>query len=258
MEIWDAHVHLGMPDIDELRPDQRDIELGSCDRLIKDMDRNNITRSLIFPTAAVGRQYEERNDEISTCVKSHPGKFIGFARVNPRLGTIAIEEVKRAATKLGLRGLKLHPETEQFRPDHEVHKPMFETITQLGLIVLIHSAPLGGTGGARAPVYSSPFYIERIAQRFPKLKIILSHLNEDSLIVMERNQNMYADTAQAPHTTTIRHALEMGFEDRICFGSDWPYASGQKFEIFRVKEAVLEENIRKKIFYKNLKSLLAS
>lgn len=251
MEIWDAHVHLGLPYIDELRPDKKVFELGSCERLIADMDRNNITRSVIFPTASVGREYEKSNDEISTCVKRSPNKFIGFARVNPRLGAIAVKEVKRAATRLGLKGLKLHPEIEAFRPDHEVHKPLFETATKLGLVILIHSSPCG-----RAPVYSSPFYIERVAQSFPKLKIILAHLNEDSLIVMERNPNLYADTAITPHTTTIRHAVEVGFEDRVCFGSDWPYGSGSKFEAWKVEEAVPEESTREKIFYKNLKGIL--
>ena len=251
MEIWDVHVHLGLPYLDELRPDKKVVERGSCERLIEDMNRNNITRSLIFPTASVGRQYEKSNEEVSACVKSHPDKFIGFARVNPRLGEISVEEVKRAATQLGLKGLKLHPEIESFRPDHEVHKPLFETLVKLGFVVLIHSAP-----STRAPTYSSPFYIERVAQSFPKLKIILAHLNEDTLIVMDRNPNIYADTAITPYVPTIRHAIDFGFEDRICFGSDWPYGSGPKFEIWKVKEAIPEENMREKVFYKNLKGLL--
>ena len=63
MEIWDAHVHLGTPYIDELRPDKGIVEKGTCEKLVVDMDDNKIKRSLIFPTANVGREYEKSNDE---------------------------------------------------------------------------------------------------------------------------------------------------------------------------------------------------
>jgi len=250
MEIWDAHVHMGLPFADELSPDKKEYEYGGCERLLGDMEENNVTKSLIFPTASVGRLYEKSNDEIAACVEKHPDKFIGFARVNPKLGVIAVKEVVRCATRLGLKGLKLHPLIEQFRPDHESHKPLYETLVKHDMVATFHSLPL-----SRGPPYSSAFYIERVAQNFPKLKVILAHLNEDTLIVMDRNPNIYADTAITPHVKTIRHAVELGFEDRVCFGSDWPYGSGPEFEIWKVEKAAPEENVREKIFYKNLESI---
>ena len=61
MEIWDAHVHLGAPYADELSPSKKTYEHGGCERLLQEMEINKITRSLIFPTANVGRQYEKNN-----------------------------------------------------------------------------------------------------------------------------------------------------------------------------------------------------
>jgi predicted TIM-barrel fold metal-dependent hydrolase len=250
MEIWDAHVHLGTPYIDELRPDKGIIEKGACEKLIVDMDDNNIKGSLIFPTANVGREYEKSNDEVAACARSHPDRFIGFARVNPRLGSISVEEIRRATTKLGLNGLKLHPEIESFRPDHEAHRPIYELACELGLPLLIHTDP-----STRAAIYSSPFYIERVAQKFPDLKIIMAHLNGDCLIVMERTPNLYAETSLSS-IKTIKTAIEIGFEDKILFGTDYPYGNGHKFEIWKAKEATPEDRKREKLFNLNLKKLL--
>jgi len=167
MDIWDAHTHIGRPYIDEIRPDTTKYQSDTCERLIADMRRNNITKSLIFPTASV--HYEACIEEIANCVERFPDQFIGFARVNPRLGALCLKQVERAH-QLGLKGLKLHPDIESFRPDHETYKPLYELLIELHFVVLIHSDPSN-----RTHLYSSPFYIERVAQNFPELPIIMAH-----------------------------------------------------------------------------------
>jgi predicted TIM-barrel fold metal-dependent hydrolase len=57
------------------------------------------------------------NDFVAGCVRAHPEAFLGFASVDPHKGVAAKTELERAVRDLGLRGLKLHPTAQGFRPD---------------------------------------------------------------------------------------------------------------------------------------------
>src|SRR5215204_3532055 len=45
------------------------------------------------------------NDVIANAVKAHPDVFVGFGIVEPQLGEVAREEIKRCAEELGLKGI---------------------------------------------------------------------------------------------------------------------------------------------------------
>ena len=65
------------------------------------------------------------NDFIADCVRRHPDVFIGFASVDPWKGNWALDELRRAVTDLGLRGLKLHPSAQAFAPnDRHLLRPV--------------------------------------------------------------------------------------------------------------------------------------
>src|SRR3989304_6655371 len=49
------------------------------------------------------------NDWTASVVQKYPGRFIGFAMVDPKDGQKAVDEVTRGVQDLGLRGLKVHP-----------------------------------------------------------------------------------------------------------------------------------------------------
>jgi predicted TIM-barrel fold metal-dependent hydrolase len=49
------------------------------------------------------------NEYVAKSVKKYPNMLIGFALVDPQRGREAAEELKRCVTKLGIKGLKLHP-----------------------------------------------------------------------------------------------------------------------------------------------------
>lgn len=247
MEIWDAHVHLGKPHTDEIWvKDKSYFSVVDEKKLLKDMDSNGIDKAVIFPTQSVGMDYVESNSAIAEWAKKNPDKLFGFARVDPRLGSRSIEEIKRAA-EIGLIGLKLHPEIECFRPDHTAYENFYKTLIDENFILTIHSSTRESN--------SSPYIIEKVALKFPDLKIILGHLSSDALSVMERTENIWADTSLTGYKT-IKMAFEMSLEDRIVFGSDYPYANGPEFEIWKVRKAISEVSDQEKVFYKNLKRLL--
>ena len=45
------------------------------------------------------------NDYVAGVARQYPDRFIGFASVDPRKGTLAVQELERSVKELGLRGL---------------------------------------------------------------------------------------------------------------------------------------------------------
>ena len=113
LEIYDAHVHFGpstqwVPYIDPV---------VSIEDVLEAMKQHFVKKSIVFPNPHVGDKYPELNDLMKDAQKRHPDRIIGFGRVDPRRGEEAVSEIKRMH-ELGLKGVKLHPYVECFRPDH--------------------------------------------------------------------------------------------------------------------------------------------
>src|SRR5580693_1219125 len=79
------------------------------------------TLAVIFAIDAESRSGNRYvgNDYVADVVKKYPEQFIGFASVDPWKGAMAVRELERAVTELGLRGLKMMQITQAFFPNDE-------------------------------------------------------------------------------------------------------------------------------------------
>jgi len=237
MKICDAHVHLG-----KSGPWQPydDPTIHDSD-LVHLLDKYDVERAIVFPNPNVGDKYPEMNDYIAKSVRKYPKRLVGFGRVDPRRED-AIEELTRMKNDLGLTGLKLHPMVECFRPDHPFFDEFFQEVSKLNLPILFHT----GDG------FSSPGLISKIARRYPKLPIILGHLKEGALNIMEQFDDVYAETSG-----TLPDLIELAAdidENRILFGSDAPYYR-YPTQTAIVEAAKISQNAKKKIFRENFEKL---
>ncbi len=119
--------------------------------------------------------------------------------------------------------------------------------------------------------------IDIIARRFPRLKILMSHFSnpwwEEAWKISFSNANVYADLSGG---TAFRRSLDMWAQifspngdilvksfERLCFGSDVPYFSGEEMlfmpyiEFYeRLFEKIgLSEEYRKKVNFENAAKL---
>ncbi len=238
VEIYDAHVHLGPsgPWVPYVKPA---VETST---VIEAMDEAEISKSIVFPNPVPGDRYPELNDIIAQAVKDHPDRLIGFGRVDPRRGDEAVEEIYRCVEK-GLVGIKLHPFVETYRPDHEEFSSTFDAIYEEDLILLTH------TGGG----FSSPGYMKKVLKDREEMKVILGHLNEGCISVVDEYENVYADTSGC-RVYMLEYACEK-IPDGIVFGSDYPYLN---YEVQKtvVRAADISEDLKDMIFSSNLKGLL--
>ena len=182
---------------------------------------------LIYPTPQV-------NDDTATFVRAHPDKLIGFLTVHPHDPGV-LDEIERATQELGLRGIKLGPNYQNFDPLGAEAFRVFRRAEELGLPILLHQ----GTSPDRFADldFAHPRHIDRVAIAFPDLKLILAHMGHpwqvDCIAVIRKHPNVYADISAQfyrpwSYYNAFRLATEWGVLGKLLFGSDLPIATPQE------------------------------
>jgi predicted TIM-barrel fold metal-dependent hydrolase len=90
------------------------------------MDKHKIDMALVNAFAGV-----ITNEQLSQVIKEHKERLIGFAWIDKPLDKEeSVYEMEEAFSTLGLKGLKLHPGTQQFNPGG-VEDPYFHTYVSM-------------------------------------------------------------------------------------------------------------------------------
>lgn len=239
MPIIDVHSHVWQfPDHfndDFRRQAQRarpDVALDLTVRF-EDYERQSVpgVRTIVFGGKArlSGVWVDDRF--VAACVAQHPDKLIGFLSVDPTQDGWE-RELREGHQELGLRGIKLLSMYAGFRPDDERLDPLWNYATQHALPVLLHT---GTTFVAQAPLECTlPRHLDRVATRFPDVKLILAHLAHpyegECIAVIRKHPNAYADISALHYRPfQLYHSLmlvqEYGVWDKLLFGTDYPFTN---------------------------------
>ncbi len=179
--------------------------------------------------------------------------IIAFGSVHPQAEN-ALEELERIKSA-GLKGIKLHPEYQEFDIDDETVFPIYKKCVELGLIITFHTGKdLGYPDSLRA----NPDKILRVAEKFPDGKFVLAHfgssmMEDEVLEKLAGKIPYYMDTAFSAGYTEPGIALEIirrHGADKILFASDCPWASSKVTYDF-INSFDLTQDEKDKIFYKN-------
>ena len=204
------------------------------------------------------------NDHIAEGVRRHPDVFLGFGIVDPWMGKVALEEIRRIK-ELGLHGIgEFNPARQHFYPNDTRFYPLWEEAQKLGLPILFHSgmaaAGAGTPGGMGFKLkYGQPIYLDDVAADFPELKIICAHPSwpwqEEALAIARHKLNFYIDiSGWAPKyfPQELVHHMNSLLQDKVLFGSDWP-AIGVERWIEEFNQLNLRPEVRQKILLENAK-----
>jgi predicted TIM-barrel fold metal-dependent hydrolase len=174
------------------------------------------------------------NDQTAEFARAHPDKLIGFMSVHPE-DDDAVEEMERCVHQLGMKGMKLGPNYQNFDPLGEPAFRVFEAAQRMGLPIVFHQ----GTSPMRtAPIrYAHPLVMDEVAIAFPELRIVMAHLGHpwhiDTFAVIRKHPHVYADVSanfyrpyQQYHG--LRLATEWNVLEKLVFGSDYPVATPQE------------------------------
>lgn len=264
--IIDAHVHVG--DIRFLGKYRSYItylpeSLGDTfgpEILLKSMDELGIDKSVVFATKTHGLDFALANEEVARMVSSHEDRLIGFAVINPLQANKAVEELKRCAGDLGLKGVKLHPLSQGYRIYGAFHDSLVDLVvgeaTKLKLPIIIHSG---------SSVFSHPLHIALLANAFPEVPIIIAHFGsspesygftaEDALSAAKMHRNIFLETSKQPTLIIIKKAVETVGAERVIFGTDTPFGVPD-IELKKIKAMRLSEDQERLILGGNIARIL--
>ena len=236
----------------------------SVENLLKQMDEAGIEKSVLF--AMEGPILTAGNEFVANLCTEYPNRFIGFASVNPLLPK-ASYKLKRAIECHNLKGLKLHPPLQNFYPNDPAIWPVYQMASDLGIPVVFHvgSTPFGNMVKLKQ---ADPILIDDVANAFPGLKIVLTHLgtlwHNESFMITEKHPNVYIDTAAYPYELKelLNEKLIMRVgEKKFIFGTDFPMPyEGKLHRLKDFVECILELNIssdlKEQIFFSNFQTMM--
>lgn len=210
-----------------------------------------IDRFLVCSVATKVAQVRSINEFIERKCREYP-QFVGLAAWHQDVEDIG-EELDDIQSR-GLRGIKLHPDFQEFFIDDERMIPFYKEANRRGLPVLFH------TGDSRTD-FSSPRRLMRVLEKIPDFTCIAAHLGgytewEDARKEL-RGANVYVDTSSSLFALTpeqARRSIEHFGVEHTMFGTDFPMWDPVT-EVKRFLALGLSEEENRAIFYANFARL---
>ncbi len=227
MKIIDIHAHIYPDNIAQKATDSvrtfyegiGDPSLDGTESMLLDRGQKaGIERFVVLPVAIRPDRVKNINDYIYQRAQANE-KLIPFGTIHAAMDDLT-EEVDRLMD-MGVKGIKMHPDSQRFPIDDPRLFPMYEAV-QGRIPVMLH------TGDPRYD-YSHPLRLRRLLKLFPGLDVIAAHLGGYSMY--ETARELLYDTNCVMDISSSVVFLEPGIPEkyinlygaeRIAFGSDYP------------------------------------
>ena len=226
MELIDIHTHVyptaiarkaaaSIREFYQLNTHEMD---GTTDTLLKKGDEAGISRFVILPVAVRPDRTRHINDFILEQIAIQP-RFIGFGTIHAGMENIAGEA--EYIMEKELKGIKMHPDTQEFSIDDPRLFPAYEAIA--GKIPVIFHM-----GDPRYD-YSHPTKLRRVMDLFPKLQVIATHFGGYGMYEIAYEQlydkdcifDVSSSMMFMPDGVAEKYIGIYGAE-RMAFGTDYP------------------------------------
>lgn len=227
---------------------------GTAAALVASMDRAGIAVSVVCSVATGTAQFEPI---LRWCAAIASPRLLPFPSVHPAARDPA-DEVRRVAAA-GFRGVKLHPEYQDFFVDDPALGPLYSALEECGLIALFHAGhDIGFPDSDRA----APARLLAVHRSFPRLPIVASHLGGfrrwDEVADRLIGSGIWLDTSYSigriPEEL-LRTILLDHRPDRLLFGSDSPWED-QRSALAALRALDLSTELHERIMHVNARALL--
>lgn len=191
---------------------------GTAETLLKKGDEVGIDRFVILPVAVRPDRTRHINNFILEQVAIQP-RFIGFGTIHAEMEDITDEA--RYIMDQGLKGIKMHPDTQAFAIDDPRLFPAYEEI-QGKIPVIFHM------GDARYN-YSHPAQLRSVLDQFPKLQVIAAHFGgyrmyEEAYEFLYRKDCIFdvSSSMMFMKEGDAERYIRIYGAERMAFGTDYP------------------------------------
>lgn len=225
---------------------------GTAENLLKQGEKHNISNFVVHSVAVTPSHVQTINDYIASECEQH-SEFYGFGTMHAGFED-KIGETERLI-KLGLKGVKIHPDTQKFNMDDESMFELYDYLRQEEIPLLIHC-------GDYRYNYSHPKRLKNILNQFPGLTVIGAHFGGWSMCDLAYeylcDENCYLDTSSSFWMLGLKRAKElitMYGAERIVFGTDFPMWNVAS-ELENFLKIGLSDDDNELILHKNAEKIL--
>jgi aminocarboxymuconate-semialdehyde decarboxylase len=324
--IVDVHGHLAVPEADALLADEpglaaereaeraaftqhsRNVNLAQLERVkprltdparrIRDLDAMSVDVQLVGPMP-MHHYWADRglavrfartvNDAVAEHCRHSPDRLVGLATIPLQHPDIAVSELGRAVTQLGLKGIAVSTYVNGRELSDPAHEPIWETAAALGAVVFVH--PWGCTLGERlaadflantvgqpaeTTLALSRIIFAGVLDRHPNLRLLAAHGGGYLPTYIGRSDHAWQvrpdahGCAETPSAylkriwydslvytpRALEHLVEAAGADRVMLGTDHPFDMGVSDPVERICAARLTDAQRDAVLGANAAALL--
>ena len=274
----------------------------SIEERLKDMDAQQVDVQVLsihtpfggypLPPAQGLELAHDFNDELSGIVSANPARLAGLATLPMQDVKLAIGELERAVTRLGLKGASLDTSVNGEQWDDPKFLPFFKAAEQMGALLFYHPQPQNNFLAERISrhglsnslgvilddaIITAVLVCGGVLEHCPDLKVCIAHGGGATCYTMGRLERTWLDrpgtrtTPRPPshYLKKIHFDSAVGSEaelrflidrigiDRIVMGSDWPFVEWHPSPVeWLQRNDQLTAEEKEKILWKNLVQLL--
>lgn len=227
---------------------------GTVNGLIEDGNKVGVNHYLIHSVATTPKQVKSINEFIAESVNTNPDIFTGFGTLHP--DSEDIQSDFDHLIELGLKGVKIHPDFQQFAMNEERAFKMGEIINDGNVPLMVHCGDFRYN-------YSNPEQIKVFLDKFPNLTFIGAHFAgwsiwEEATEKLAGIPNLYVDLSSSLYDLTPKTAVDLIHaygSDKVLWGTDYPmWDSPSEMEYFNKLD--LTEKEKSQILYDNAAKIL--
>ena len=227
---------------------------GTLSSLKAQMALDGVDISVVHSIATNPRQQTNVNN-FAMEIGRDPA-IVAFGSVHPDAPD-ALEELERIHAA-GLKGVKFHPEYQQFFADDEKMKPIYRKISELGLITLFHA---GHDYGFPPPYHAMPEHLLG-ALRWLDSPVVAAHWGGlgcgEAVLEKLCGTDLFLDLSYGYGTMPKPMAqaiVEKHTPDQLLFASDMPWHR-PSWELRLIRALDISDTDREKICFRNAQNLL--
>jgi predicted TIM-barrel fold metal-dependent hydrolase len=258
--VIDAHVHVFFDENVARSVNPKDPAVPA--RVAALLARPNFRAGVMVMALGSPEKVRAQNDALIDFVAAHPGHF-AIGSVNPHHGDEALVELERIHG-LGVRWLKLHPNTQAFDVADEIISRIVGRAGELGIPVTFDASMVLDADQLGKFL--------KLAIKHPNAQIVLAHMGMarfDEMTVLGTlelypwwKRNLWLELsatatefAGSPFAEKLAWVVRKVGVDRTLFGSDFPLTTPQ-LAIEAVESYGFTQDEMRAIFHDNARSLL--
>ena len=202
------------------------------------------------------------NDHIGQVVEDYPDRFIGLGTLPMQAPKLAVAELERCMTKVGLRGIQIGSHINSWNLNNSRLFPIYEAAESLGAAIFVH--PWDMMGKDEMPKYWLPWLVGMPAEtaramcslifggvfeRFPKLKLAFAHgggsfpatigriehgfkvrpdlCAVDNPVNPRKYLNKFYVDSLVHDPSNLQFLIDLIGVDRVALGTDYPFPLGE-------------------------------